>query len=261
MVRWRHAHEHLPARLARRAATTRLGAQTTGLETDRHRRRARGDARCRQPVAHARTRGWCGGIASPSRAWSHAPAHRRATGPDSRPARTRLQSVRLSWPDVDLQAGRRGDPTDLRRHVPSRPRQPAAPCPAPQRPAPARASDAARRDSHRCLVAGAVAGLGKKAVQEGRTIVWVDQSGFYLLPMAVRTWAPCRHTPVLRVPLTHDHLSAIGGLTPDGRLFVQTQDHAYRSPDVVRFLRGLLRKIRGKFLVILYGAPLHRAHP
>jgi len=71
-----------------------------------------------------------------------------------------------------------------------------------------------------------LAGLGKKATAEGRTIVWVDQSGFDLLPMAVRTWAPWRHTPILRVPLTHDHLAAMGGLTPDGRLFLQTQDQA-----------------------------------
>ena len=106
-----------------------------------------------------------------------------------------------------------------------------------------------------------MAGLGKKAVQEGRTSVWVDPSGCSLLPMAVRTWAPCRHTPILRVPLTHDHLSAIGGLTPDGRLFVQTQDHASRSPDVVRFLRVLLRTIRGKLLVIGDGAPIHRGQP
>jgi transposase len=110
-------------------------------------------------------------------------------------------------------------------------------------------------------VAGALADLGKKAAEEGRTIVWVDQSGFYLLPMAVRTWAPHGHTPRLRVPLTHDHLSAMGGLTPDGRLFLQTQDHAYRSPDVVRFLRVLLRKVRGKLLVIWDGAPIHRGQP
>jgi transposase len=106
-----------------------------------------------------------------------------------------------------------------------------------------------------------VARARKKAAAEGRAIVWVDQSGFYLLPMAVRTWAPCGQTPVLTVPLTHDHLSAIGGITPDGRLFLQTQDHAYRSPDVVRFLRVLLRKIRGKLLVIWDGAPIHRGQP
>ncbi len=79
--------------------------------------------------------------------------------------------------------------------------------------------------------------------------------------MAVRTWAPRRHTPILRVPLTHDHLAAIGALTPNGRLFLQTQDHAYHSPDVVRFLRVLLRKISGKLLLIWDGAPIHRGQP
>jgi hypothetical protein len=103
------------------------------------------------------------------------------------------------------------------------------------------------------LVAGAVASPGKKATAEGRTIVWVDQSGFYLLPMAVRTWALCGQTPILRVPLTHDHLAAISGITADGRLFMQTQEDAFHSPDVVRFLRVLLRKIKGKLLVIWDG--------
>src|SRR5262249_2733482 len=101
----------------------------------------------------------------------------------------------------------------------------------------------------------------KKAGDEERTIVWVDPSGFYLLPMAVRTWAPCGQTPLLRLPLTRDHLSAISGITADGRLFMQTQDHAYRSPAVVRFLRALLRKLRGKLLVIWDGSPIHRGQP
>jgi transposase len=110
-------------------------------------------------------------------------------------------------------------------------------------------------------VARALAHPGKKAVDEARTVVWIDQSGFYLLPMAVRTWARCGHTPMLHVPLTRDHLAAISGITADGRLFMQTQDHAYRSPDVVRFLRVLLRKIRGKLLVIWGGSPIHRGQP
>jgi transposase len=110
-------------------------------------------------------------------------------------------------------------------------------------------------------VAGPLARSQKKADDQGRTIVWVDQSGFYLLPMAVRTWAPRRHTPILRVPLTHEHLGAIGALTPDGRLVMQTQDHAYRSPDVVRFLQVLLRKIAGRLLLIWDGAPIHRSQP
>jgi transposase len=103
-----------------------------------------------------------------------------------------------------------------------------------------------------------VARSQKKAATEQRTIVWIDQSGFYLLPMAVRTWAPVGQTPVLRVKLTRDHLSAISGITPDGRLCMQVQDHAYDSEDVVRFLRLLLRKLTGKLLVIWDGSPIHR---
>jgi transposase len=89
--------------------------------------------------------------------------------------------------------------------------------------------------------------------------VFIDEAGFYLLPMLVRTYAPVGQTPVLRVPLTHDHLSAIGGLTPEGRMFMQMQERASCAQDVVAFLRLLLRKIPGKLLVIWDGSPIHRA--
>jgi hypothetical protein len=34
----------------------------------------------------------------------------------------------------------------------------------------------------------------------------VDQSGFYLLPTVVRTYAPIGETPILREELSRDHL-------------------------------------------------------
>lgn len=77
----------------------------------------------------------------------------------------------------------------------------------------------------------------------------------------MRTWAPRGQPPVLRAALTHAHLAAISGLTPDGRLFMQTQDHPYRSVDVVRFLRLLLRRIRGPLLVLWDGASIHHGQP
>jgi hypothetical protein len=101
----------------------------------------------------------------------------------------------------------------------------------------------------------------KKPPAEERTGVWVDHSGFYRLPLAVGTWAPCGRTPRVPVPLTHDHLSAMSGITADGRLFLQPPEHAYRSPDVGGFLRLLLRKIRGTLLVIWDGSPIHRGPP
>jgi transposase len=109
------------------------------------------------------------------------------------------------------------------------------------------------------VVGGALAGDQKKASDEGSTIVWIDESGFYLLPLAVRTWAPRGQTPVLRVKLTHDHLSAISGITHGGRLFLQVRKDPYKGEAVVGFLRVLLRKIRGKVLVIWDGAPIHRS--
>lgn len=120
---------------------------------------------------------------------------------------------------------------------------------------------AARRGGHRRLVAGALASPGNKAADEGQTIVWGDQSGFYRLPLAVRTWAPHGQTPIVTVPLTHDHLAAIRGMTPAGRWFMHTPERAYHSDDVVRFLRLLRRTVRGKVLVLWDGAPIHRGQP
>jgi transposase len=87
--------------------------------------------------------------------------------------------------------------------------------------------------------------------------VFVEEAGFYLLPMAVRTYAPRGHTPVLRVALTHDHLSAISGVTPQGKLYMMIQDTPFDGLAVVRFLRHLLRHISGRVLVIWDGRPAH----
>jgi len=106
-----------------------------------------------------------------------------------------------------------------------------------------------------------VAGAQKKAEREGRVIVWVDETGFYLLPALVRTYAPRGETPILRVRLTHDHLSAISGIIAAGKLYMKVQDQALASDDVVRFLQHLLRHIPGRIIVIWDGAPIHRGKP
>ena len=105
-----------------------------------------------------------------------------------------------------------------------------------------------------------LASASKKAKAEGYTIVFLDESGFYLLPMAVRTWAPRGKTPVLTYRLTHDHLSAISAITPQGKLYMMVQDHSFHSPDVVRFLKHLLRHIPGKLLIVWDGSTIHRGY-
>lgn len=101
--------------------------------------------------------------------------------------------------------------------------------------------------------------LQEKAEAEGYTIVFVDESGFYLLPMVVRTYAPVGETPLIKCFLTYDHLSAISGITPQSKLYMMVQAHSFKSPDVVRFLEHLLRHIPGKILVVWDGAPIHRS--
>lgn len=108
------------------------------------------------------------------------------------------------------------------------------------------------------MVQRALASDQKKAQREGGTIIWVDESGFYLLPALVRTYAPRGETPILRVRLTHDHLNAISGITAEGKLYMRVQERAYTSDDVVGFLKHLLRHIPGELIVIWDGAPIHR---
>jgi transposase len=158
---------------------------------------------------------------------------------------------------VDGDAGRGGDRANVWRALFTRS------CQSPparvwlEPPAAHHAGHAARRGQDHRMGPGALARAQKRADDEGATIVWVDESGFYLLPLAVRTWAPRGQTPILRVPLTRDHLSAISAITLDGRLFLQVRTDNYDGETVVGFLRVLLRKIAGKLVVIWDGSPIH----
>ena len=49
-------------------------------------------------------------------------------------------------------------------------------------------------------------------------ILFRDESGFYPVPRVVRTDAPSGQTPLLREWYTHEHLSAIGAISPEGKL-------------------------------------------
>ena len=121
------------------------------------------------------------------------------------------------------------------------------------------ASQAAAGSGDPALEKRTLARVEKKAVEEGRTIIFIDESGVYLLPIVVRTYAPCGQTPILKEFLSYDHLSLIGAVTPQGRLFLKTYQHSITSQEVVAFLGQLLRLIPGLLLVIWDGSPTHRS--
>ena len=88
-------------------------------------------------------------------------------------------------------------------------------------------------------------------------MLFLDEAGFYLLPAAVRTYAPIGQTPILHETLTRDHRSLIGAITPKGQVHVRGQARAFTSADVVGFLKQLQRQIGTKLLVVWDGAPIH----
>jgi len=100
--------------------------------------------------------------------------------------------------------------------------------------------------------------LKEMARLERRTLVFIDESGFYLLPAIVRTYAPRGHTPILHVFKTRDHLSVMSGITLRGELFTLTRYASLDGADSVHFLKHLRWQIDRKLLVIWDGSPIHR---
>ncbi len=77
--------------------------------------------------------------------------------------------------------------------------------------------------------------------------MFVDETGFYQLPAAVRTWAPRGETPELRAPLNYDNLSTISGITITGtaragKLYMHTYEQPISRKEAVSFLRHVLRR-------------------
>ena len=100
--------------------------------------------------------------------------------------------------------------------------------------------------------------LQRQARRERRVLVFVDESGFYLLPGLVRTYAPEGLTPVLREKMTRDHLSVMGGLTPAGKVYTLVRQESLNGLHSVEFLLHLLRVAGKRLLVIWDGSPIHR---
>lgn len=100
--------------------------------------------------------------------------------------------------------------------------------------------------------------LQRQARLERKTLVFVDESGFYLLPARVRTYAPRGQAPTLPAFETHDHLSVMSAITAQGWLFTLVRDDSLTSVESVRFLKHLLAQLDRNLLVIWDGSPIHR---
>jgi transposase len=100
--------------------------------------------------------------------------------------------------------------------------------------------------------------LLRRAQRERRLLVFEDESGFYLLPGVVRTYAPEAQTPVLREKQTRDHLSIMGGMTPAGKIYTLARQESLNGMHSIEFLLHLGRVAATRLLLIWDGSPIHR---
>lgn len=101
--------------------------------------------------------------------------------------------------------------------------------------------------------------IKRRAQKERRTVVFVDESGFYLLPGVVRTYAPKGLTPILKEWQTRDHLSGMAGVTPQGKVYSLVRQESLNGLHTVVFLTHLGCVAGQRLLVIWDGSPIHRS--
>jgi transposase len=103
----------------------------------------------------------------------------------------------------------------------------------------------------------------KNATRLGAYLVFVDESGFLLIPPVRRTWAPRGQTPVVRHHQKRDRISVISGLSisPQRKhlgLYYWLHTKNIQHEEVCLFLRHLLQHLRGHIIVVWDNGTIHK---
>jgi len=104
----------------------------------------------------------------------------------------------------------------------------------------------------------------KRALSTGRSVVFIDESGFMLQPLVRATWAPKGCTPVLRSWDRHERISGLSALTVSAQrkrlgLYFSLQLANVKHGDVMKFLRSIRRQLGRKLIVVLDRLNAHRS--
>jgi transposase len=100
--------------------------------------------------------------------------------------------------------------------------------------------------------------LRKRARREHRRLVFLDESGFSLLPGLVKSYSPEGKTPIVRLWQTRDHLSVMGAVTPQGQIATMVRQEPLNGLHTIEFLLHLGRVVGDRLLVIWDRSPIHR---
>lgn len=112
--------------------------------------------------------------------------------------------------------------------------------------------------------AGMAAGK-KNAARRGAWLIFIDEAGFLMAPLARRSWAPCGQTPVLyQRTRSHQKVSIIGALAlSPTRTRVRCYFRLHPNQNivallVVEFLYQLVRQIDAPMIVVWDRLQAHR---
>jgi transposase len=103
----------------------------------------------------------------------------------------------------------------------------------------------------------------KNAARLAAHLVFVDESGFLLIPSVRKTWSPVGQTPILRHRYRHDRISAISGIAVSPKrfhctLYCQLYEDNIQGEEVAVFLRHLLHQVHGHLIVLWDNSQTHR---
>ena len=106
----------------------------------------------------------------------------------------------------------------------------------------------------------------KNATRLAAHLVFIDESGFLLIPSVRKTWSPVGQTPILLHRYHHDRISAISGIAVSPKcfhctLYCQLYEDNIQGEEVAVFLRHLLHQIHGHVIVLLDNGKVHRCDP
>lgn len=93
--------------------------------------------------------------------------------------------------------------------------------------------------------------------------MFVDESGFLLIPPVRRTWAPRGQTPIVRHHQKRDRISVISGvsISPQRQhlgLYYWLHMKNIQHEEVCLFLRHLLQHLRGHIIVVWDNGTIHK---
>lgn len=84
-----------------------------------------------------------------------------------------------------------------------------------------------------------------------------------LIPTRRRTWGPCGQPPLVPYNYKHDRISAIAALSVAPTrarmgLYVQFRQDNFKAVHVAKFLKRLLRHLRGEVILLWDGGRIHQ---